>query len=161
MRRHIQDTMLHRRRACRTEEVLRDKTAQAKATSAGRAVARTRMVTQDCTILAAKGFRVASSLSIKSSVRRERREGERPMETVQPSAQVFFFKNHYSTEIHLTTRLSFIKNLFEIGTKQRVLSQRKKAENGTLFNHQKSTKEWLYNVKKSKRNPHFLRSRQR
>ena len=153
--------MIHRQRACRTKEVLRDKTAQAKATSTGRAVARARMATQDCTILAAKGFRVASPLSIKSSVRRERREGEMPMETVQPSAQVFFFQNHYSTENYLVTRLSFTEILFRIGTKQRVLSQRKKAENGTLFNHQKNTKEWLYNVKKSKRNPHFLRPRQR
>ena len=64
-----------------------------------------------------------------------------PMETVQPSAQVFFFKNIHSTEIHLTTRLSFIKNLFRIGTKQRVMSRRKMPENGILFNHQKFAKE--------------------
>ena len=64
------------------------------------------------------------------------------METLLPSAQVSTNTQIiHSIEIGQMTCASFTEILFEIGTKQRIKSQRKKPKNGTLLNHQKSTKE--------------------
>ena len=89
LRRPVQADNDTSRIGLREAEIFELKLRETRRRPQGGLVARARSATQDRTVSAEKERFDTSRSSIKSSVRRERREGEIPMETVQPSAQAF------------------------------------------------------------------------